>query len=819
MSKSVEELLQENNDLLRGQQSNRGYGGNSGSAFSQQTKEGFGLFDAALVTTGGTLGKAAEAVRLLSGALNQYEQDWQKASNIGISFNNNIAEFSTSIAQTRMNTQEFFTALQAGRDGLKINVTALGGTVGEATRNFALLSKDMTTSFGDPLKYMGYSTEEYNEVLALTITNQKGYNAESKDPAARAAREHSLLAAADLAGEMDKMAKLTGVSREAQRQRVLQDSQDGQLQATLALMQQRGAQDAAGAFNKMTTDMSFLGKAGQDAAKNIFNGGEMTKETINTLQAMGPASAEFTAAVNATKAAAISGDKAAQEQAQKRIEALQPLITNAIRSSGSLTFASTNNSNEVAKSVQSLLVSSNMYNKALEANQQELNEHKNVLGDITAAELANRKAQAEQQGKEYVYDEVKKEYVTRVKEGTDTTKALIQTQARAADMEAKLAEGINALNNTLSKSDFIKNIVDKTKNTQTDEKGKTTTGLDRAGLINTTGLNDIIAGITKGDYKAVIEGVGKTGKDVLTNIGDFAISVMKGMVEPVTTVGNSLTGKRDGGTYKETGSPIEQQDSIVKIHKGETVFSPESTKNLGEQLQQMAEKSLQMPFVTGSYKPTPVTDQFSPSNKDIKNTVSESQNTVRSKSENELLIERDKLNQQNTRINEPTSKPPYPAELQKIVDIMTKGGGLDSNQMKIMGSFGDLGSKAYNDAKIAQLKAQDEATPKENKTSVADVTEKLKTAAKKKEEDDKRRAEVAPPGEASYTPFVRSKESTTATTVMSPTSATLDDLKNQLEMLNKSMGILVNETHALVDHTGQQVRATKRMDPNVNLRG
>ena len=54
---------------------------------------------------------------------------------------------------------------------------------------------------------------------------------------------------------------------------------------------------------------------------------------------------------------------------------------------------------------------------------------------------------------------------------------------------------------------------------------------------------------------------------------------------------------------------------------------------------------------------------------------------------------------------------------------------------------------------------------------------------------------------------------------MSPTSATLDDLKNQLEMLNKSMGILVNETHALVDHTGQQVRATKRMDPNVNLRG
>ena len=769
-----------------------------GDSFSPKTKESFGIFDAALVTAGGSLGKAAEAVKLLNGAITQYEADWQKASNVGVSFNNNIVGLSTAIAQTRLNTQEFFGALQAGRDGLKINVTALGGTLSEATKNFANLSKDFTTNFGDPLKYMGYNAQEYNEVLALTITNQKGFNAESKDPEARAIRERSLIAAADLAGEMDKMAKLTGVSREAQRQRALEDSQDGQLQAKLTLLQQQSGRDLSVAFKKLTSDMSFGGKAIQDTAKNIYNGGELTQQSQSVLQAMGPAAAEFTAAIRESQRATAYGTAEEQRAAQSRIEALAPLVTNAIRQSGNLTFLSTNVSNDIAKTGQQLLISTNMYSKGLEAAQKEVVDHKDALHGMTAQQLLSTRAEAEQRGKEYVYDEVKKEYVERTKEGTDTTKALIQTQARAADMEAKLAEGINALNNTISKSDLVKNIINSTKNVQTDTSGNRTTGLDRAGLLGTTGLTDIIAGITKGDYKAVIEGVGKTGKDVLTTIGDFAITAMKGMIEPVTTVGNSLnnkTGTRDGGTLKETGSPIEQEDSIVKIHKGETVFSPESTKNLGAQIQQMAENSLQMPFVTGAYKPTQTTLTNNQTGKDKASALA-----------------------QQNEVKEPTSKPPYPAELQKLVDVFKKNGGLDSDQMKQMGSFGNLGTKAYNESLSAVLNKQETVQAKETaQTTVASDTEKLKAEAKKKEEELKRQAEAAPPGEASYTPTAKTTAS--SPTITATASTTLDDLKKQLEMLNKSMGILVSETHALVDHTDRQVRATKRLDPNVNTRG
>jgi hypothetical protein len=51
-------------------------------------------------------------------------------------------------------------------------------------------------------------------------------------------------------------------------------------------------------------------------------------------------------------------------------------------------------------------------------------------------------------------------------------------------------------------------------------------------------------------------------------------------VEPTTT--------REGGTLEKTGSPVEPEDVIAKIHKGETVFSPDAVKNMGIKMSEMS---------------------------------------------------------------------------------------------------------------------------------------------------------------------------------------------------------------------------------------
>jgi len=49
-------------------------------------------------------------------------------------------------------------------------------------------------------------------------------------------------------------------------------------------------------------------------------------------------------------------------------------------------------------------------------------------------------------------------------------------------------------------------------------------------------------------------------------------------------------------------------------------------------------------------------------------------------------------------------------------------------------------------------------------------------------------------------------------------TATLDDLKDLLEQLNSTMGINASHLSELINSTDKQVRATKRLDPNVTMR-
>jgi hypothetical protein len=755
-------------------------GGSSGAGggpfIGASEAKGFSIFDGALIAAGGKLGAAAVAVEHLGATIGESEKMWQAATNIGVNYNNDIIGLRVSIGQTRMSTEDFFKTLQAGREGMKINITTLGSDMTTATRNFAKLSSDFTTTgFGEKLNLMGYTTQEYNEVLALSISGQKALNIEGKDPASKQARADALQSASNLATEMDKVAKLTGVSREAQRQKMLEDQMDGRYQAQIALMSANGAQNVTAEFAKLQTSFAGSGKATQDFVKNILEGGQLTEKSITFLSATGDAGREVEQSTKNLKAALLSNDAERIKEAQARAGDANAKLQEYVMRKQNLEMVSSFDSkhNEV---LGSIIVSSTKQRNASESLANELSKHgidvTTAAGKRKLAEEQDLRIKASQEGKERVWDESLKDYVTKTVEGSNNTAALIQSQNRVADTEALLYQELGALNKKLGGSQFVADIVNATKNVQTKD-GKTTTGMDRGGILNSEAATNVIKQLVDGNYKEAIKAMGMTGKEVITNLGSAAQSILVGVKDIFTSIGssiNSADGKgvpsRDGGTYAKTGSPTEPKDAIVKIHKGETVFSPESTQKFGDQLQKELEKNyLSTSFVTGSYQPK--------------------------KSDIDLQIEKDKLNAQNNGSKKEPTK--FSPEVQQFYELMSKGGVLDKSGMDKLSSYGQEGQKAFREAQI-ELARHAEA-------------EQKKAEAK---EEAKRQSEAAPPSEAS------SPAPTTATPIQS--SVTLEQVNNNLEKISNSMTQLVTYTHDLVDHSDRTARYTKRQSADVNNR-
>jgi hypothetical protein len=107
----------------------------------------------------------------------------------------------------------------------------------------------------------------------------------------------------------------------------------------------------------------------------------------------------------------------------------------------------------------------------------------------------------------------------------------------------------------------------------------------------------------------------------------------------------------------------------------------------------------------------------------------------------------------------------------------------------------------------------DVKTDNKNKVSNISKTVPSEIAQQKAEEDRKKTAAAA-----ATAPKPAPSPSASSPSAAGKTS-TLDDLNEQLKQLNKSMGELVSHTSDVSAQAEKQVRATKRLDPNVSLRG
>lgn len=183
----------------------------------------------------GPMDKLGKAIGGLYDYVNGGEKVFQTLSNTGNAFNNDIVGMRIAAANSRMSFEEFAAVQTKGSK----DFAGLAGNVAKGGMAFTEFSKTFFDSgLTENLRQMGYTSKDLNEVLAMQIGFQK-----STTDTSVAGQIRTSQAAAELATEMDLIAKQTGKSRKEQEATLEKAKVDGQMEAKFRLIGiQQGAE-------------------------------------------------------------------------------------------------------------------------------------------------------------------------------------------------------------------------------------------------------------------------------------------------------------------------------------------------------------------------------------------------------------------------------------------------------------------------------------------------------------------------------------------------------------------------------------------------
>jgi len=287
----------------------------TGSAFSALAAGG-NNFGSVLGATGAQLGKFGKLGELAGGALSyvgKYAQESVDAmrnfGKFGASFGGDAMDMRVQIAGTRMSLEEYGKTLNKNRDLL----TSMGGSVDRGAVQFNRFSKEFFDSdASERLRMLGMTSEEINGALAIELASRRFSNMEDAK-----SREAARASAEAMATEMDKIAKQTGKSREAQQEELTALQRDGKFQAAIRLQMMNGNKFAAEGIQAAMTQMNKFGAPVQNLMKDLVSFGTAQKDTAGIMAALGPAGTQLQTAMAAVKGAKTEEQKAAA-QAQLR---------------------------------------------------------------------------------------------------------------------------------------------------------------------------------------------------------------------------------------------------------------------------------------------------------------------------------------------------------------------------------------------------------------------------------------------------------------------------------------------------------------------
>ena len=269
-----------------------------------------------------------ESLKTSSGALEDFKKStlnsldtWRALTKAGSNFSNDVIGMSVSAAQSRLSLEDF-------ADVVKENgkyMSGLGGSVSRGSEAFAKLSKGFfDANLDQGLRQLGYTSKDLNEILAFQASVTKS---SFKDEAEQA--KFVQQSAAEMAKEMDMIAKLTGKSRQEQMEQMKQARVDGQVESKLRLLTagkneeeaakiradfKKGLMDAQKngseqAYKEFYATGTYITEAGQNQAAILGKQIRAQEEAIKASQAGNIAEAEAKRQISSAEAIKNANDK------------------------------------------------------------------------------------------------------------------------------------------------------------------------------------------------------------------------------------------------------------------------------------------------------------------------------------------------------------------------------------------------------------------------------------------------------------------------------------------------------------------------------
>ena len=531
----------------------RGSGGNSSSSAPSSS----GLSN---MIPESIFGGATATVKNFAQGAGDILDKWRASnSNFGLSMNGDAGQLTASITKTRMSFEEFTDAIEYGKTGF----ASIGGTMTESGKIFLKVSTELSDFDGNNLQLMGYQQGEYNKLLSITMASSRTlnfYNAEDQ----KKARESTVA----LATEMDKMAKLTGVSRKEQEENLIRVQNDMKFKAKLLQLEAQGVD---------TTQLQEGYKNALAAGTGEFfqqqvTGGEKTQAAIDQGMIMGATLVDKT-------------NQSIQQMTSSNLEDRKKGLDN-------LTLTQEETKARVL-SEQTWLNLAATQNSELSTHLQELMLKSSVTGGDATVKYARDNGITIAEAVNARLETIKKDQKMQNVEGTQitgaaVTQALITTQTSVLDLQKKYGEFQESMNISMARQLDKMNVIEKLNAMRAEKDGKafadSLAGLGPAlDKINTDLKNgqvtkNIVEDVTK-LFKAGIEAALSTTANVI-DMGANAVGVK---IEP--TAADTRTDKppghikqgRAGGSKEATGQWFENFGSgtDMTLHNMEAIVPKE----------------------------------------------------------------------------------------------------------------------------------------------------------------------------------------------------------------------------------------------------
>lgn len=522
----------------------------------RKTAPGAGLGSSTEVLKG-----AFEKVTGSMGAVAQVAKDnvdtFQKLSSTGSSFNNDMVGMRVAAANSRVSIDEFSEIITANNK----NFSGLGGNVAKGSQVFAQFSQTFFDSgVVENLRQMGFTSKDLNEVLATQIGFQKSTTDTSVEGQIRTSR-----AAAELATELDQIAKLTGKSRKEQEESLKKAQQDGQVEAKFRLIGiQQGAEAEKTArenYAKQLAQAQAMG-TGQLFKEMFATGTAQTKEARMQMGLLGGAARD---SANSAKALAQGNSAASQQfmetakaanmENQKNV-ALLKVAAIGIGDAGAV-MKKNIETNDAAfhglvktqKAAEAMGVQLNSTTEALKLQKDAIKEEQNARHGVTQATIAvtNRLQDAEAA----LYNKLIVPMNQRV-------------APEAAGVAQKLSQGVGAEATAAETAGQYERM----KRLQATEGGAASS------------REKIESGLQKFGVEKAGTMMGVAGAGAISGADNFVTQAARfgSAVFDRVQIG-TMSPSRDEGTLGKTGQPFEPETFIGQIEKGEMVLTPEQAKN------------------------------------------------------------------------------------------------------------------------------------------------------------------------------------------------------------------------------------------------